>query len=56
MYRVTLFSKVDFEEQLEKTLETLEAAGYYINSVDTEEFETETGYWYVPITIEILKE
>ena len=56
MYRVTLFSKVDFEEQLEKTLETLEVAGYYINSVDTEEFETETGYWYVPITIEILKE
>ena len=56
MYRVTLFSKVDFEEQLEKTLEILEAAGYYINSVDTEEFETETGYWYVPITIEILKE
>ena len=56
MYRVTLFSKADFEEQLEKTLEILEAAGYYINSVDTEEFETETGYWYVPITIEILKE
>lgn len=56
MYRITLFSKADFEEQLEKTLEILEAAGYYINSVDTEEFETETGYWYVPITIEILKE
>ena len=47
---------VDFEEQSENTLEILEAAGYYITSVDTEEFETETGYWYVPITIEILKE
>ena len=56
MYRVTLFSKGDFEEQLDKTLEALRAAGIYINSVDAESYETETGYWLVPITIEILKE
>jgi hypothetical protein len=56
VYRVNLFSKVDFEEQLEKTLETLKSAGYYINSVDTENYETDTGYWNVPITIEYLKE
>lgn len=56
MYRVTLFYKGDFEAQLNKTLEKLTAAGYYINSVDTENYETETGYWIVPITIEILKE
>lgn len=56
LYRVTLFHKGDFEAQLEKTLEVLTAAGAYINSVDTESYETETGYWLVPITIEILKE
>lgn len=56
LYRVTLFYKGDFEAQLEKTLETLRAAGAYINSVDAEYYETETGYWVVPITIEFLKE
>lgn len=56
MYRVTLFHKGDFEAQLNKTLEVLREADIYINSVDTESYETETGYWLVPITIEILKE
>ena len=56
LYRVTLFHKGDFEEQLAKTLEVLIAAGAYINSVDAENYETETGYWSAPITIEILKE
>lgn len=56
MYRVTLFHKGDFEAQLNKTLEVLRVAGIYINSVDAESYETETGYWLVPITIEILKE
>lgn len=56
MYRVTLFYKGDFEAQLEKTLEVLEAAGVYINNVDAENYETDTGYWLVPVTIEILKE
>ena len=56
MYRVTLFCKGDYEAQLNKTLKVLRAADVYINSVDTENYETETGYWLVPITIEILKE
>lgn len=56
MYRVTLFYKGDFETQLTKTLEVLRAEGAYINSVDAESYETETGYWLVPITIEIFKE
>lgn len=56
MYRVTLFHKGDYEAQLKKTLEVLRAADFYINSVDMESYETETGYWLVPITIEILKE
>lgn len=56
MYRVTLFHKGDYEAQLNKTLEILRAADVYINSVDAESYETETGYWLIPITIEILKE
>ena len=56
MYRVTLFHKGDFEAQLNKTKEILKAAGVYINSIDAESYEVETGYWLVPITIEILKE
>lgn len=53
---VTLFHKGDFEAQLDKTKEVLKAAGVYINSIDAESYETETGYWLVPITVEILKE
>lgn len=56
LYRVTLICKGDFEEYLAKALEVMKTAGYYINSVDAESYETETGYWLVPITIEILKE
>ena len=56
MYRVTLFHKGDFEDQLAKTLEVMRAAGIYINSVDEERYETDTEYWIVPITIEILEE
>lgn len=47
MYRVTLFHKGDYEAQLKKTLEVLRAADFYINSVDMESYETETGYWLV---------
>lgn len=56
LYRVTLICKGDFEEYLAKALEVMGQEEYYINSVDAESYETETGYWIVPITIEILKE
>lgn len=55
-YRVTLYSKCDFEEMLQKIIDALETAGYYINSQDGENYETDTGYWQVPITIQIIKE
>lgn len=56
LYRVTLICKGNHEEKLAAILNVLRAAGYYINSVDTENYETDTGYWIVPITIENLKE
>ena len=55
-YRVTLYSKSDFENVLQKIINALEAAGYYINSLDGENYETDTGYWQVPITLQIIKE
>lgn len=56
MYRVTLFYRGDFEDQLKKTLKVLKDAGAYINSVDSESYEVDTGYWIVPITIEVIEE
>lgn len=56
MWRITLIHKGDFEAQLNKALKVLENAGYYINSVDPENYETDTGYWIVPITVEWIKE
>lgn len=55
-YRVTLFSKGNFEETLQKILSTLEKAGYYIGDVGGEEKETDTGYWRISINIQYLKE
>ena len=56
LWQVTLFHKGDFEEQLNKAVEALEAAGAYIQPLDTESYEKDTGYWMVPVNIEILKE
>ncbi|NCB92889.1 MAG: hypothetical protein EOM40_10080 [Clostridia bacterium] len=56
-YRVTFYSKDDYEADLEKTIKALKAAGYYIQSSNEgESYETDTGYWLVPITIQLLKE
>lgn len=56
LYRVTLFQKGDYEEQLNKIISVLRDEGIYINSIDAENYEQDTGYWMAPITIEILKE
>lgn len=55
-YRVTLFSKGNYEETLQKILGALEKAGYYINDVGGENYETDTGYWVVPVNIQFLRE
>lgn len=56
LYRINLFYRGDFEEQLKKTLDLLKKPDIYINSVDEEIYETDTGYWMVPINIEIIRE
>ena len=55
-YRVTLYNKGDYESVLAKIKTALRANGYYINSIDGENYETDTGYYQVPITIQLLSE
>ncbi len=55
-YRVTLFSKTDYESVLETIKAVLTAAGFYINSIEGEDYETDTGYYKIPITVQKIKE
>lgn len=54
-YLVRLITKTDFEALADKTVGYLRAAGYSA-SLGAEDYETETGYWIVPITAQIIKE
>lgn len=54
-YRVTLFSKNDYESVLAQITTALKTNGYYINSIDGEDYETDTGYYKIPLTIQLLK-
>lgn len=54
-FRVTLFTKTDYTTKKQQIKDALVAAGYYINSVDGEDYETDTGYFKLPITIQLLK-
>lgn len=55
--RVTLFTKGDYTQLHRTLIEKLEAAGYYINEeLGAENYEPETGYYVVPITVQELKE
>ena len=51
MYRVTLFHRRYQTDHLQ-----IYSGGVRILNVQLESYETETGYWLVPITVEILKE
>lgn len=55
-YRVDLMTKKDFTTLLKSTLEALKAAGFTISSVDPENYDNDTGFYHVPITINKLEE
>lgn len=56
-YRVTLFTKLaDYSSTADKLVNALKDAGYYICSRDAENYESDTGYYMMPITIQELKE
>lgn len=56
IWRVTLFSKGDYEATLTALKRVLKAAGCYVNSIDAEQLDEETGYTFIPLTIEQLIE
>lgn len=55
-YLIRIITKDDFEELVDETVNNLRAAGYGVTSVDQEQYETATGYWIVPITVQKVKE
>lgn len=55
-YLVRIVTKKDFEDLLDRTIESLRTAGFTVSSVDPETYETDTGYWIVPVTVKIKKE
>lgn len=56
IWRITLFSKGDYEATLTELKIALKEAGYYVSSIDAEQYDEETGYTYIPITVEQLIE
>lgn len=55
-YLVRLITKSDFEDLVKETVDNLRAAGFGVTSVDQELYEEATGYYIVPITVQIIKE
>lgn len=48
-YRVDLYSKRDYIALLRRTKRALKAAGFYGIVIDPEAYETDTGFYHVPI-------
>lgn len=49
LYRVDIYSKVDYMALLRRTKQELRAAGFYEITVDPEIYEREVGYFHIPI-------
>lgn len=48
-YRVDIYSKRDYIALLRRTKQALQAAGFYGIVVDPEVYESDTGFYHVPI-------
>lgn len=55
-FRVDLYTKKDFTALLSDTITALKQAGFTISSVDAEIYENDTGFYHVPITINVMEE
>lgn len=49
LYRVDIYSKVDYMALLRRTKQELRAAGFYEITIDPEFYEKDTGFFHVPI-------
>ena len=54
-YRVDLYSKSDFIALLNQTVSALKNTGFTVDSIDAEIYESDTGYYHVPLTINFLE-
>ena len=55
-YRVDLYIKSDFITLLNQSVSKLKKAGFSVESIDAEIYESDTGYYHVPLTINFLEE
>lgn len=55
-WRVDLYTKCDYTDLLPKVIDALKAAGFYGVTVDTEQYEQDTGFYHVSIEIKFLTE
>ena len=54
VYLIRIITKNDFEALLHETVANLRKAGIGVTSVDQEMFEESTGYWIVPLIIQVM--
>jgi hypothetical protein len=54
-YRIDIFSKQDYIALLRNTTRALKEAGFYGITVDPEVFESETGYYHIPVEIKYME-
>lgn len=54
-YRVDIYSKAEHIFLLRKVKQVLRAAGFYGLTVDPEVYESETGYYHIPVEIKYME-
>jgi hypothetical protein len=56
IYRVDIFSRSDYTALLQTTKQALKLAGFYGIEVEAELYESDSGFFHVPITVRYLEE
>lgn len=51
LYRVDIYSKLNYISLLQQTKQALRAAGFFGIVIDPEVYESDTGYYHVPIEV-----
>lgn len=54
-YRVDIYSKLDYIALLRRLKTAVKAAGFYAITFDPEVFESDTGYYHIPVEIKYME-
>lgn len=54
-YRFDIYSKSDYIALLRRAVKALREAGFYGVSIDPEVYESDTGYYHVPVEIKFME-